>query len=517
MIDVSEKDLLTITSILETYVPDCEVRAFGSRVSWTAKDHSDLDLVVVGSNKLESRKIDRLKGALEESSLPFRVDVLDWHRISPEFQRNIEKNFKIIKKSGQKTSNGWRYVKVADFAEVVGGGTPKTGVQEYWSGDIPWITPKDLSDHKERYISHGERNITKEGLKNSSARIVPENTVLLTSRAPVGYLAIAKNSLTTNQGFRSLIVKEGFSPEFIYYLLLNNVDYLKQHASGSTFQELSGSTLKNLQFQIPALSEQLAIAKILSDLDEKIELNQQMNKIIESIAQALFKQWFLDFEFSDGSGKSYKSSGGKMVESELGEIPEGWAVKEIADCGEIVCGKTPPTVDKDNYGNDRFFITIPDMRDQAFVIKTERKLSKQGASMQKNKELPPLSVCVSCIATPGLVSLTSDISQTNQQINSIICKKDISPYCMYYAMINKSEEIKTMGLGGTATLNLNTGNFACIKVIIPNHAIMEAFHKMVTPLMERVLMNSRENISLCDIRDSLLSKLMLGRIRVEVN
>jgi type I restriction enzyme S subunit len=205
-----------------------------------------------------------------------------------------------------------------------------------------------------------------------------------------------------------------------------------------------------------------------------------------------------------------------MVDSELGEIPGGWQIKEIKDCGEVICGKTPPTVDKENYGDNIFFITIPDMRGQAFVIKTERKLSKRGASLQKNKELPPLAICVSCIATPGLVSITSDISHTNQQINSIICKKDISPYFMYYTMLNKSEEIKTMGLGGTATLNLNTGNFARIKVIIPDHITMDAFHKKVTPIMSRLLSNLQENIELCNIRDSLLPKLMSGKIRVVI-
>src|SRR3989338_8641646 len=119
------------------------------------------------------------------------------------------------------------------------------------------------------------------------------------------------------------------------------------------------------------------------------------------------------------------------------------------------------------------------------------------------------------IATPGLVSITSDISHTNQQINSIICKRDISPYFMYYTMLDKSEEIKTMGLGGTATLNLNTGNFARVEIIVPECVIMNVFHKMVTPLMESVLTNLRENISLCDIRDSLSPKLMSGKIRVK--
>jgi len=191
----------------------------------------------------------------------------------------------------------WRTYKVSEFADVIGGGTPKTKVPEYWNGSIPWLTPKDLSTHEGRYISKGERNISQKGLSKSSAKILPPKTVLLTGRAPVGYIAIAKNELTTNQGFRNLLVKDGFSPEFIYYLLFNNVEYLKRHASGSTFQELSGSTLKELQFDIPEkISEQRAIAHILGSLDDKIELNRRMNRTLEAMARAIFKSWFIDFD-----------------------------------------------------------------------------------------------------------------------------------------------------------------------------------------------------------------------------
>lgn len=309
-------------------------------------------------------------------------------------------------------------------------------------------------------------------------------------------------------------------PEFVYYLAISSEIRLQaiQSMTGSSGrQRVEPDIFGKIVINIPKISEQRAIAKILSDLDEKIELNRQMNKTLESIAQAIFKRWFVDFEFPDKNGKPYNSTGGKSVDSELGRIPEGWSCKEIADCGDVVCGKTPPTADKENYGKDIFFITIPDMRGQAFIIKTERKLSKQGASIQRNKELPPLSICVSCIATPGLVSLTSDFSHTNQQINNIICKKDISPYFIYYTMLDRSEEIKAMGLGGTATLNLNTGNFSRIKVIIAEQTIMDSFHQLVMPLMEMVLSNLKENIRLCEIRDSLLPKLMSGNISVNMN
>ncbi len=192
-----------------------------------------------------------------------------------------------------KIPEGWRKCKLGDVADVVGGGTPSTKVAEYWNGEIPWITPKDISNLKNRYISKGERNISKKGLENSSAKILPKGTILLSTRAPVGYLAIAKNDIATNQGFRSLIPHNDTDNIFLYYLLKNNIEYLKSQATGTTFGELSGSVLKSLIFLFPSLPEQCAIASVLGSLDDKIDLLHRQNKTLEQMAEALFRQWFV--------------------------------------------------------------------------------------------------------------------------------------------------------------------------------------------------------------------------------
>ena len=151
-----------------------------------------------------------------------------------EFWLNLE---------GRGTVFSWEEKAIGEIAEVIGGGTPKTSTPEFWGEDIPWITPKDLSSFQGRYISRGERSITEAGLQSSSARLLPENTVLLSSRAPIGYLAIAKNPVATNQGFKSLVLKKEYVPEFYYYFLKANVNLLERHASGSTFKEISGSVV----------------------------------------------------------------------------------------------------------------------------------------------------------------------------------------------------------------------------------------------------------------------------------
>jgi len=304
--------------------------------------------------------------------------------------------------------------------------------------------------------------------------------------------------------------------DYLFYALQLHLNYLKDISQGSATKFLTKRIIEHLKIGFPNLQEQKAIAKILSDLDSKIELNNEMNRTLEAIGQAIFKHWFVDFEFPNDEGMPYMSSDGEMVDSELGAIPKGWRVVELKDCGDVICGKTPPTRNKDNYGDEIPFITIPDMRRQTFVVKTEKKLSLVGAKTQKKKELPHLSVCVSCIATPGLVALTSETSHTNQQINSIICKSEISPYFIYLTLSRMSEQIKLLGLGGTATLNLNTGEFSKIEIACPPKSIVEAFQVKVEIIFNKLLMHVRETKILSDIRDSLLSRLMSGKIRVKL-
>lgn len=417
---------------------------------------------------------------------------------------------------------GWEIKRLSEVCSKIGSGaTPRGGKESYSSSGVSLIRSQNVLNEgfSESGLAFIDNSQAKE-LDNVS--LVSKDILLnITGESVARCCIVPERVLPARVNQHVSIVRpirDHLDPKFLRYFLISQK--MQQHmlalaSAGATRQALTKGMIEDFEIPCPSLEEQRAIAKILGDLDEKIELNHRMNKTLEAIAQALFKRWFVDFNFPDGKGRPYKDSGGRMVDSELGAIPADWDVKAIADCGEVICGKTPPTADKENYGADIFFITIPDMRGQAFVIQTERKISHRGASSQKNKELPPLAICVSCIATPGLVSLTSDVSHTNQQINSIVCKKEISPYFMYYTMLDKSEEIKTMGLGGTATLNLNTGNFARIKVVIPGRTTMKVFHELVTPIMERLLSNSRENKSLGNIHDSLLPKLMSGKIRVK--
>jgi len=302
--------------------------------------------------------------------------------------------------------------------------------------------------------------------------------------------------------------KQGIDQGFLFYWMASQefVDTATRGSEGTKMPRAKWDFLQRIIKPIPPLTEQRTIAAILGALDDKIELNRQMNQTLEAMAQALFQSWFVDFE-------PFRDHG--MEDSSLGPIPRGWEVTQIENLGDVVCGKTPPTRDADNYEGHIPFITIPDMHDKVFVTQTGGYLTEKGAKTQPKKLLPRHAVCVSCIATPGLVALTSQPSHTNQQINSIICNDSINPFWCYLAMINLRHEIITGGAGGSATLNLNKNEFSKLQVIKPSQAVMWKFHQIVESFFSRILSNELENIKLADIRDSLLPKMLGGEIRVK--
>lgn len=153
----------------------------------------------------------------------------------------------------------WGFVRLKNIGEIVGGGTPKTNVSEYWDGNIPWLTPADFSSHEGMYISSGARSITEKGLKSSSARMIPTNSVLFSSRAPIGYIAIAANPVSTNQGFKSIVPYDFAMAPYLYYCLKARTNNIIQRATGTTFKEISGSAMAETIIPLPPINEQKRI------------------------------------------------------------------------------------------------------------------------------------------------------------------------------------------------------------------------------------------------------------------
>ena len=526
MIDLPPQDLTTIKRILAKHIPEGEVRAFGSRVTWTAKSHSDLDLVIIAKEKLPRGVISSLKSEFEDSALQMRVDLLDWHRISHDFQKNISKHYETIQhaRDADNIPKGWMYRKVSEIAEVIGGGTPMTKKPEYWGGDTPWLTPKDLSGDHPRYVARGERNITKKGLQNCSARILPPKTVLLTSRAPVGHLAMAKNPITTNQGFRSLIVNTENDSEFVYYLLLNNTDYLKQHAAGSTFQELSGSVLKSLEFLLPPLPEQRAIAHILGSLDNKIELNRRMNQTLEATARAIFKSWFVDFDPVRAKAESRPTGlpddiaalfPDSFEDSEIGKTPKGWELRSLFDCAKYINGAAYRSL---HFADEVGALPVVKIAELKSGVTSQTKFTKAELDDKyriSNGEIL-LSWSGNLDTSIGTFIWCGGPAWLNKHIFRVLPHQEIEKHFVFYLLkylrpvfAETARDKQTSGLRHFIARDMKR-----LMVVHPPENILAIFNDSVGPVFDRWYRNLFESNTLSSLRETLLPKLISGELRV---
>src|SRR5690554_5364365 len=271
---------------------------------------------------------------------------------------------------------------------------------------------------------------------------------------------------------------------FVEYLLRSHEyrAWVIGSATGTTVKHTSPSRIEAFRTLVPPPTEQRAIAHILGTLDDKIELNRRRNQTLEAMARALFKDWFVDF----GPVRAKMEARDPYLPADLWQLfpdrlddegkPEGWVQQRVGDIGAIICGKTPPTKNAEYYGDDVPFITIPEMHGNIFATDVKKRLSHLGAQSQQKKTLPPGSICVSCIATLGLVVITTEPSQTNQQINSVIPHQEDETYFWYWTLKNLGEEIKAGGSGGSVLGNLSTGRFSELRVNASSRPLRLAYN-----------------------------------------
>jgi len=379
----------------------------------------------------------------------------------------------------------------------IGGGF-KANKLKYYRGEYP----------KEYILGPGDIIITMTDLSKNG------DTLGYPARVP----AINGMRYLHNQRLGLVNIKSNQIDKDFLYWLLRTRDYQRfivNSASGSTVKHTSPTRIQEYTFVAPSpIQEQRAIAKILSDLDAKIELNRQMNKTLESIAQAIFKRWFVDFKFPDEKGKPYKSSGGKMINSELGEIPEKWGVGKINELVQVLSGfafKSSDFVDSGQYR----LVTIKNVQDGYFEGETKDGLNALPDKMPEYCKLQNGDILLSLTGNVGRVCLIAGENYIlNQRVAKLSSVNKIN-YGFVYLLFRQNEILTMLGnlSSGTAQQNLSPIKTAEINIIIPDRVIMEQFGKIVNPMFKMILDNLNQNIFLSQIRDSLLPRLMSGKIR----
>ena len=406
-------------------------------------------------------------------------------------------------------------MKIKDIGNIITGKTPSTKQKDNYDGSIMFITPEDVS--KGYYINRTDRTLSDKGFESIKNNTLDGISVLVNCIGNIGDVAIVKGKCATNQQINAITnFKENINPLYVYYRLKQYKLILNNLAGNTVLKILPKGIFEEIEIDIPDINKQNKIANLLSNIDELIYNNNNINYELEAMAKTIYDYWFFFFFFPNDVGKPYKSSSGKMIYNEemKKEIPEEWKCKKISEIEDnIVTGKTPSTKDENNFGGDIPFITIDDIRQGLYISKTIRTLSEKGANSQIKKFIPEDSICVTCIATVGLVGITTQKSQTNQQINSIVCENKNNLYYLVNA-IKDYFKYSTGAKTGNVFDNMNKDDFSSIKILYPTENILNKFNEKVKPLYEKIKNNIIENIELIRLRDELLPLLMNNQVKV---
>ena len=376
--------------------------------------------------------------------------------------------------------------KLSELGEIVGGSTPFTKNESYYGGDIPWLTPKDLANFNGRYINFGERNITEAGYKSTSVKMLPINSVLFSSRAPIGYIAINdKNEVCTNQGFKSVIPNSKTDYMFLYYLLKYNKNKIEAMGSGTTFKEVSSTVMKNVIVNVPeAKEDQIKIGKILSKIDDKIELNTQTNDNLYELSSSLYKKWYDSLSRDNITTLSKFDEMGKIV---MGQSPKGESYNYYNEGLPLINGAA-------DYENG--------------FLKAQKYTTMPTKTCNKND----LIFCIR--ATIGLLTICDKEYCLGRGVAGIVNINELYREYVFHLINNSIEPFKNLATG-SVIVGISKNDIQNIKVKIPSKEQIKNFHNIQKNLFDKMENIRQENIVLTQLRDTLLPKLMNGEIDLE--
>ena len=403
----------------------------------------------------------------------------------------------------------WKEVSLSELGKTITGKTPSSQYPEDFGDEVPFITPSDSFEKK--YISRSERYLSRLGSDRLKDKIISSDSIMVTCiGSAMG--KVAKNSLpsVTNQQINSIIVNENFDSDYIYYLFKNNYAVFRNAASGSTAIPILNKTdFDNLRFKVELnLNEQRKMVSILSTIDDKIEINNQINQELEAMAKTLYDYWFVQFDFPDQNGKPYKSSGGKMVYNQelKREIPEGWGVENLFNVAEVQYGYpfstdyfnstgegVPVIRIRDILGNDTTNYSTEEVEDK-YKINVGDVLIGMDGNFHMNYWIKE-----NCYLNQRVVKVNSD------KLPNMVLKYQIEPFI----------KLREKSVSRTTVGHLSDKDLKAINVILPKDKYLSSIFEKFESILENIIINQQQNQELIQLRDWLLPMLMNGQVKVE--
>ncbi|WP_324781127.1 restriction endonuclease subunit S [Thiobacillus sedimenti] len=420
---------------------------------------------------------------------------------------------------------GWEWRLLTDLARLETGHTPSRRHPEYWGGSVPWVGIRDATGNHGGTIYETAQYTNELGIRNSSARVLPANTVCLSRTASVGYVVVMGVPMATSQDFVNWVCGPDLDYRYLKYVLLGERRSFLRFASGTTHQTIYFPEVKAFHIALPPREVQVSIADILGALDDRINLLRQTNTTLESIAQALFKSWFIDFDPVRAKQAGGKPEGmdaamaalfpAEFEESALGLIPKGWSVLPFSETVDIVGGGTPKTSVPEYWDGDIPWFSVVDApaAGQVFTVATEKSVTKLGVDNSSTRILPMWTTIISARGTVGKLALTGVEMAMNQSCYGLRPRASGGETTTYLAAQRLVEDLKRLAHGGVFdTITRDTLN--SVLVCNPPSEIIKAFDALTRPLFERILANGLQSRSLTETRDTLLPRLISGKLRL---
>ena len=376
----------------------------------------------------------------------------------------------------------WNRVPLIDYIELIGGGTPKTTVHEYWNGNIPWLSVKDFNNDK-RYVYSTEKHISQSGFENSPTKMLHKDDIIISARGTVGEIAMIPFDMAFNQSCYGIRASRGIDKPFLYYLLKNCISQLKRMTHGSVFDTITRDTFANIEVDIPDAETQKRISSVLADIDNKIEVNDAINDNLQQQAAALFSSLY------------------DRTNTEV----------RFTDLIQILGGGTPKTGENTYWNGNIAFFTPKDVG-TPYTLITEKTITEEGLSHCNSRLYPVNTVFVTARGTVGKVGMSGVPMAMNQSCYALV-GKETHQLLVYFYTLKVVDRLKHKASGAVFDA-ITTKDFESEQIMKLSDDDARAFLCIAEPMFQKVLNNCIENLRLSTLRDSLLPKLMSGEIDV---
>ncbi len=526
-IDITGEQRGTILALLERHLPGTEAWVYGSRVKWTSRPQSDLDLVVFATHE-QRRQVDVLREAFEESDLSFRVDLFVWDDVPDSFRHQIRADHVALTRvahrhgSPKSAPDEWAQHQLLDLCDITRGASPRPIHDWIAASGVPWVKIADASATPARCIEQTREYIRPAG-RDKSVTVFPGDLILSNSATP-GIPKFMGIEACIHDGWLLLRNFRGLDRLFAYYLLLHERDAIVGKGTGSVFTNLKTDTLKQHGVRVPLPDEQRAIAHVLGTLDDKIELNRRMNATLEAMARALFRSWFVDFDPVRAKMEGRDTGLPKevadlfpdrLVDSELGEIPTGWSIRTLGDlCRKPQYGYTA-SARSEPIGPR--FLRITDINKESWVSWSRVPYCEATEDEFTKYRLAKGDLLIARMADPGHgILVEEDVKAVfaSYLIRFRPVEDRNARLLQYWLKSDAYWQLVRGQAAGTTRVSLNARVLSLFPLVVPLDGVANAFRTVVGALRERLVQSAAEMQLLVGLRDTLLPRLVSGELRV---